>query len=613
MANGALSVDTEHLFPIIKKWLYSEKDIYLREVLSNACDAMTKHRRLVSLGEATDGGEENAYRIDIRADAEARTLTVTDNGIGMTREEVETYINNIALSGAVDFISKYEGEGGSGIIGHFGLGFYSMFMVADKVVMQTKSYQDAPAVRWECDEAGNYEMAEGDYDVRGTEITMYLMEDEAAYCNFGTLKGILERYCSFMPFPIFLHDGEKEEQINETLPLWQRPASECTDEEYKEFYKKQFHDYADPLFWVHINADYPLNFKGILYFPQRKNAFDTQESEIRLFYNSVFVADNIKEVCPEFLVNLKGVLDCPELPLNVSRSYLQNDAYVRKVASHIVKKVSDRLGQLFNQNREEYEKNWEGIKPYIEYGCIRDGKFAEKTEGVVLFEKATGGWCTLDEYLDGKEEGTVYYTTDPKAQSYYLALFEQKNVPVLLFDTLMDTNYAQFRESKNEKIKFRRIDSDLDAVKEGEGGEAAASLEALFLKAMGKEPTEKKDETDEGETKAVTFVSLGEEDAPALVSVSEDSRRMADMMRMYSIQNGREDFSFPLEENLTVNLASPLVKKLASLPTEDEEAKRKALRIAKHIYLSAVLLARPLKPEEQKAYLALNREILMEL
>ncbi|MCH5183655.1 MAG: molecular chaperone HtpG [Oscillospiraceae bacterium] len=603
MANGALSVDTEHLFPIIKKWLYSEKDIYLREVLSNACDAVTKHKRLVSLGEAAEGDAE--YRIDIRTDAEARTLTVTDNGIGMTRDEVETYINNIALSGAVDFISKYEGEGGSGIIGHFGLGFYSMFMVADRVVMQTKSYQDAPAVCWECDEAGNYEMSEGNRETRGTEITMYLMEDEGAYCNAQTLKTILERYCSFMPVPIYLHDGEKEEQINETVPLWQRSASDCTDEEYKEFYKKQFHDYADPLFWVHINADYPLNFKGILYFPQRKNAFDAQESEIRLFYNSVFVADNIKEVCPEFLVNLKGVLDCPELPLNVSRSYLQNDAYVRKVASHIVKKVSDRLNQLFNQNREEYEKNWEGIKPYIEYGCIRDAKFAEKTEGVVLFEKATGGWCTLDEYLEGKEEGTVYYTTDPKAQSYYLSLFEQKNVPVLLFDTLMDTNYAQFRESKNEKIKFRRIDSDLEAVKDGEQETETEALEALFCKATGKELPKK----DEDGAKPVTFVSLGEEDAPALVSVSEESRRMAEMMRMYSIQNGREDFSFPVEEGLTVNLANPLVKKLATLTADDE----KALRIAKHIYLSAVLLARPLKPEEQKEFLALNREILMEL
>ncbi len=594
MANGALSVDTEHLFPIIKKWLYSEKDIYLREVLSNSCDAVTKHKRLVSLGEAAES--ETPYRIDVQVDKDSRTITVTDNGIGMSEAEVEKYINNIALSGAVDFISKYEGEGGSGIIGHFGLGFYSMFMVADKVTMETKSYTDAPAVLWECTEAGAYEMQPGTRTERGTEITMYLMEDEESYLSADALKPILEKYCSFMPVEIYLHDGEKEELINETTPLWQKNPADCTDEEYKEFYRKQFHDYADPLFWVHINADYPLNFKGILYFPRRKNAFDSQESEIRLFYNSVFVADNIKEVCPEFLINLKGVLDCPELPLNVSRSYLQNDAYVRKVSAHIVKKVADRLNFLFNDNREEFEKNWEGLKPYIQYGCIKDSKFNDRAHGVILFEKATGGWSTLSEYLEDKEEGTVYYTTDPKAQSYYLDLYAAKNIPVLVFDTIMDTNYAQFQESKNDKVKFRRIDADLDAIK-GEGETDTASLETLFKAATGKEDAK------------VSFVTLGEEDAPALLSVSEESRRMAEMMRMYSMQGDGSDFNFPVEEILTVNVGSPLVKKLQTLPEGDE----KASRIAKHIYLSAVMLARPLTPEELRAYVALNREILMAL
>lgn len=594
MANGALSVDTEHLFPIIKKWLYSEKDIFLREVLSNACDAVTKHKRLVSLSEASES--ETPYRVDVFVDKDAHTIVVKDNGIGMTAEEVDRYINNIALSGAVDFISKYEGEGGSGIIGHFGLGFYSMFMVADKVTMETKSYRDEPAVHWSCTDVGEYEMETGTKTDRGTEITMYLMDDEMSYLNQETLKGVLQKYCSFMPVEIYLHDGEKEELINQTQPLWQRSPADCTDEEYREFYKNQFHDYVDPLFWVHINADYPLNFKGILYFPQRKNAFDQQESEIRLFYNAVYVADNIKEVCPEFLVNLKGVLDCPELPLNVSRSYLQNDAYVRKVSAHIVKKVADRLNQLFTQNREDFEKNWSGIKPYIEYGCIRDAKFCERCSGVLLFEKATGGWCTLNEYLDGKEEGTVYYTTDAKAQSYYLGLFEQKNIPVLLFDTMLDTNYAQFCEGKNDKIKFRRIDSDLDAIK-GEGEADTGSLEQLFKTAVGKEDAK------------VTFVALDAESAPALVSVSEESRRMADMMRMYSLQGGKEDFSFPVEEVLTVNTESPLIQKLQSLPEGDE----KAARIAKHIYLSAVMLSRPLNPDELRDYVALNREILMAL
>lgn len=595
MANGSLSVDTEHLFPIIKKWLYSEKDIFLREVISNSCDAVTKHKRLVSLGEAAES--EAPYRIDVRADADAKTITVSDNGIGMTNDEVDRFINNIALSGAVDFISKYEGEGGTGIIGHFGLGFYSMFMVSEKVSMETRSYTGGPAVHWECTDEGEFEMSEGTRTERGTEITMFLTDEESSYLVQSTLKSVLEKYCAFMPVPIYLHDGDKEEQINETLPLWQKSPSDCTDEEYREFYKKQFRDYTDPLFWVHINADYPLNFKGILYFPQRKNAYDPQESEIRLFYNSVFVADNIKEVCPEFLVNLKGVLDCPELPLNVSRSYLQNDVYVRKVSAHIVKKVSDRLNQLFTQSREEYEKNWEGLKPYIEYGCIRDEKFYEKTKDVILFEKAEGGWATLPEYADGREEYTVYYTTDAKAQSYYLGLFADKKLPVLVFDTLMDSSYAQFLEGKNDKVKFRRIDAGLDAVKgESEDGKEAenGALEALFKKAIGKEDAK------------ISFVPLRGEDAPALVSVSEESRRMAEMMRMYSIQGGKDDFSFPVEEALTVNTENALIARLRTFPEGDEKAET----IAKHIYLSAVMLSRPLTPEEQKDFIALNGKIL---
>ena len=601
MQNGSLSVNTEHLFPIIKKWLYSEKDIFIREVVSNACDAVTKHKRLVSLSEAEDSTAP--YRIDVYTDKEEKTITVRDNGIGMTAEEVDKYINNIALSGALDFISKYENEGATGIIGHFGLGFYSMFMVSDRVEMQTLSYQkDAKPVFWSCDDSGEYQMSEGSLTERGTEVKMYLMDDELSYLDSVKMREILTKYCAFMPVEIYLHtvsdDGKesKEELINETQPLWQKPASECTDDDYKEFYKKQFRDYTDPLFWVHINADYPLNFKGILFLAQRKNAFDQQESEIRLFYNSVFVADNIKEVCPEFLVNIKGVLDCPDLPLNVSRSYLQNDAYVRKVAAHIVKKVADRLNQLFTQERENLEKNWDGIRPYIEYGCVRDEKFYERVRDIMLFEKAEGGWSTLAEYMDGKEEGNVYYTTDKKAQSYYLDLFASKNIPVLVFDTLMDSNYAQFLEGKNDKIKFRRIDSDLNAVQEGEET-SVESLEKLFKKAMNKEDAK------------IQFVSLGENDAPALVKVDEESRRMADMMKMYTMHAGsdKDDFSFPVDEILTLNTGNPLIKKLQTM----EEDGEKAERIARHVYLYAVLLSRPLKPEEMKEYVALNQEILL--
>lgn len=593
--NGSLSVDTEHLFPIIKKWLYSEKDIFIREVISNACDAVTKHKRLVSLSEAPES--EVPYRIDVYADKENKTLRVTDNGIGMTEDEVNQYINNIALSGALDFISKYENEGSTGIIGHFGLGFYSMFMVSDRVEMETRSYRaDAKPVLWSCDDSGTYEMSEGSLEQRGTDIRMFLMEEEEAYLNTDKLKEILNRYCAFMPVEIYLHDGDKEEKINETTPLWQKNASDCTDDEYKEFYKNQFHDYLDPLFWVHINADYPLNFKGILFLPQRKNAFDQQESEIRLFYNSVFVADNIKEVCPEFLVNIKGVLDCPELPLNVSRSYLQNDVYVKKIAAHIVKKVADRLNQLFTQDREAYEKNWSGIKPYIEYGCVRDEKFYERVNSVILFEKAEGGWSSLNEYLDGKEEGVVYYTTDKKAQSYYLNLFAAKQIPVLVFDTLMDSNYAQFLEGKNDKVKFKRIDSDLKAVQDGDD-QTEEALEKRFRKAAGKENAK------------IQFVTLGEQDAPALVKIDEESRRMSDMMKMYSMHTGEDnDYAFPVDEILTVNTGNALIRKLRDRSEDDE----KADKIARHIYLSALLLSRPLSPDEMKEYIALNQDILMQ-
>ena len=612
MQKGSLSVNTEHLFPIIKKWLYSEKDIFIREVISNACDAVTKHKRLVSLAEAEES--EVPYRIDVTLDKEEKTITVCDNGIGMTAEEVDKYINNIALSGALDFISKYENEGATGIIGHFGLGFYSMFMVSDRVEMQTLSYQkDAKPVFWSCDDNGDYQTSDGSLRTRGTEIKMFLMDDELGYLDTEKMREILTRYCAFMPVEIYLHSSddskkekgrkkdktdaeEKEQPINEVQPLWQKSASDCTDEEYKEFYKKQFRDYADPLFWVHINADYPLNFKGILFLPQRKNAFDQQESEIRLFYNSVFVADNIKEVCPEFLVNIKGVLDCPELPLNVSRSYLQNDAYVRKVAAHIVKKVADRLNQLFTQNREDLEKKWDGIRPYIEYGCIRDEKFYERVRSMMLFEKADGGWSTLDEYMDGKEEGTVYYTTDKKAQSYYLDLFASKNIPVLVFDTLMDSNYAQFLEGKNDKIKFRRIDSDLNALQDGEESKSEL-LEKFFRKALKKDDAK------------IQFVALDENDAPALLKVDEESRRMSDMMKMYSMHSGTDDegFAFPLDEILTVNTKNALVRRLQTMDESDD----KADRIARHIYLSAVLLSRPLRPDEMKEYLTLNQEILM--
>ncbi|HOJ47449.1 MAG TPA: molecular chaperone HtpG [Bacillota bacterium] len=619
MEKGGISVSTENIFPIIKRWLYSEKDIFVREVVSNACDAITKHKRLVSLGEAKES--ETAYKAEVKIDKANKTITFVDNGIGMSEDEVKRYINQIALSGAVDFISKYEGENsaGSGIIGHFGLGFYSVFMVAESVEMNTKSYTDAPAVYWECDQDGQFSMKEGKRTERGTEIILHIADDEVGYLDSVKLKGILEKYCAFMPYEIHLIYDDKDEVINDTNPLWQRNPADIKDEEYKAFYRKVFLDYRDPIFWVHINADYPLNFKGILYFPAQRSDFEPLESEIKLYYNSVFVADNIKEACPDFLINLKGVLDCPELPLNVSRSYLQNNVYIKKVASHIAKKVGDRLNYLFNNERENYEKMWDAVKPFIEYACMRDAKFYERVNEIVLFKKHSGGYTTLSELnppaeeakaeektaeqaadTEQKEENrepakkNIYYATDANAQSYYISLFKSKGYEVLLCDTLVDSNYLQFLEDKNENIRFLRVDADFTDI--NAGGEADKSLEKLFKKAVGSDKL------------TVKFAALGENDAPALITVNEDSRRISDMMRVYRM-GGSGGSDFPLEEVLTVNTNSPLIKKLAEKSREKDLAEK----MAKHIYMSALILSRRLSPSETTEYIQLNTELLSKL
>ncbi len=586
MTKGALSVDTEHLFPIIKKWLYSDKDIFIREVVSNACDAITKHKRLISLGEAAD--DETQYRITIKADKDERTITVCDNGIGMNAEEVEKYINNIALSGAVEFISKYEDENSSGIIGHFGLGFYSMFIVAEKVEMFTRSYKGGDGVHWICDGDGSFESESCQRDVHGTEIIMHVADDEVSYLDNGKLRQILDRYCAFMPYDIVFLDGDKEKVINDTNPLWQRNPQDVSDEEYNEFYKKVFNDFEDPLFKVHIVADYPLNFKGVLFIPKRKSGYDSTESEIRLFYNSVFVADNIKEACPAHLANFRGVLDCPELPLNVSRSYLQNDAYVRKVGAHISKKVADKLNSMFSNERETLEKNWNGIKPYFEYACMRDDKFGDRARGSILLEKANGGFVSVSEYLNGADEGDIFYTDNKEAQSYYLNIFEEKGKTVVVLDNLIDTSFMQYLESKNDKIKFKRIDSSFA---DGDTTENE-TLKAVFVKAVGNEAAK------------VSFASLGENGAAALINIPEDGRRFSDMMRMYSLSSGNEGPNMPNGEELTVNTDNVIVKKLEGLCGEEADD------LAKHIYLSAVLLSRTLTADEAKEFIRLNNKLL---
>lgn len=603
---GGISVDTEHIFPIIKKWLYSEKDIFLREIISNASDAITKLRRLESLGHWESDGSD--YKITVRLDEAAGTLTVEDNGIGMTEEELTKYICNIALSGAVDFIKKYEGEGEdskNGIIGHFGLGFYSAFMVSDSVEVITKSYTDSPAVYWNCNESGEYETAASDKSERGTAVIMHISDSEKEYLSKSKIRAMLEKYCSFMPVEIYFEDASEEdsedkkaEPINDTNPLWQRPASECTEDEYKEFYRKVFLDYREPLFQIHINADYPLNFKGILYFPKLANEYETIEGQVKLYYNQVYVADNIKEVIPEYLLMLKGVLDCPELPLNVSRSYLQTNTYVSKVSSHIVKKVTDKLVSLCNGEREKYEKIWDDISPFIEYASMRDKKFYDRTKSALLLKLTDGSALTIEEYLNEakeKHENKIYYTTDKALQAQYISMFESEGIKVAVFDKPIDTQFATMLEQSMGNVKFLRVDADVaDALKgDGEISENE-ELKKIFAEAAG-------------ENVSVKFDRFKDDSVPAILNVSEESRRMEEMMRFYNMQNG---MSFPTESTLVLNTASPLISKLESAAAEDPD---KAKKIASYIYKISLLSQKKFSAEEMQAFMKDSFDILMKL
>lgn len=618
---GGISVQTEHIFPIIKKWLYSEKEIFLREIVSNSVDAITKLRRLSSLGEA-DFASEN-FRVDVTVDKDAKTLTVSDNGIGMTEDELKKYLCNIALSGAMDFISKYEGseENGTGIIGHFGLGFYSAFMAADTVEVVTKSYTDSPAVHWTCAESGEYEISAGERETHGTDVIMHINTDNEEYLDYHRVLAVLQKYCSFMTEDIYLHgdedehscgcdhnhdhddececghDHKKEEKpINDKCPLWQKAPSECTEEEYKEFYSKVFPGKRDPLFHIHINADYPLNFKGILYFPRIDSEFESLEGEVKLYYNSVFVADNIKEVIPEYMLMLCGVLDCPDLPLNVSRSYLQNSSYVSKISAHISKKVADKLTSMANTEREAYEKIWGDIRTFIEYGCLKDRKFNEKVKDAVLFRDTDDKCVTLSEYLDeAKEthEKTVYYTTDKTAQAQYIAMFRAKGFRVCVLDTVIDSQYITMLERENDGLKFLRVDADISGALSDKDAEITDSeaLKAAFVKASGDDKLE------------VKFAKLDDENVPAMLGASEESRRFEDMMRIYGI----DPKTMPQKAALTVNTASPLIKSLEEKLSAGDE---KADVIAKSIYRLATLSFRRLSGDEMKDFLSESYDIL---
>ncbi len=591
---GEISVQTQHIFPVIKKWLYSEKDIFLREIISNASDAITKLRRLASLGQYE--GDEAPYRIDVSIDQAEKTLTVADNGIGMTAEELDRYLCQIALSGALEFVEKYESDAkDSGIIGHFGLGFYSSFMVSDTVEVVTKSYTDAPAVHWTCNADGSYTAKEGMREEHGTTVIMHISEEESSYLDKSKIREILDQYCAFMPVEIYFTEEaeEKKEEapspINDTTPLWLKNPSDCTPEEYKDFYRKVFHDFREPLFWIHVNADYPLNFRGILYFPKFTNEYESIEGQVKLYYNQVFVADNIKEVIPEYLLMLKGVLDCPELPLNVSRSYLQNNTYVSKVSAHIVKKVADKLTSLCNLSREEYEKVWGDIRTFVEYACMRDRKFYDRVKDALLLQLTDGTFLTTADYLEAEKdahENTVYYTTDQAAQSQYIAMFEAQGIKVAVFDKQLDVQFLSISETYDSSVKYVRIDADVaNALKSEEASAEDQALTDLFRKASGNEALK------------VAFASLKDPSVPTLLTISEESRRMEEMMRLYAANGMALGMDIPTDTTLTVNTASPLIQKLSAMEGDLQE------KVGAYLYRLALLSQRKLNAKELTDFL----------
>ncbi len=629
---GGISIELEHIFPIIKKWLYSEKEIFLREITSNACDAITKLRRLNSLGEADV--DLSGAKITVALDKEASTITVIDTGIGMTEEELKKYICQIALSGALDFIQKYEGSEAdaqqNGIIGHFGLGFYSSFMVSDTVDVITKSYTGTPCMKWTCTADGNYEISDADEDEEsligdfGTAVIMYINDEGKEFLSDYKLREVLDKYCAFMPEEIYFDNGEEHEckcghdhdhgececkhedhececghckPINDTEPLWLKNPSDCTDEDYKNFYQKVFHDWKEPLFHIHIKADYPLNFKGILYFPRISNEFESLEGQVKLYYNQVFVADNIKEVIPEYLLMLKGVLDCPELPLNVSRSYLQNSGYVTKISNHIVKKVGDKLTSMFSTDRENYESIWRDLKTFVEYGCMRDKKFYDRVSSSLLFELTDGGFKTLDEYLEAakeKHENKVYYATDVTSQSKYVKMFRDEGIDVILLDRVIDTQFINVIEQNREGVKFCRIDAEIADVLKADGDTTELPAVADLFKSIA------------GEMTKVEFDRLKDASTPALLNISEESRRMNDMMKLYKYGG-----DLPMEQTLVLNTASPLVEKLTSLL--DSGDTDRANVIAKQIYMLSSLSQRQLSADELVSFLNDSYDILGKL
>ena len=625
MAKGNISVDSENLFPIIKKWLYSDKDIFLRELVSNGCDAVTKLKKLASIGEAQID-ENEKFKVTVSIFKDSKKLVISDNGIGMTAEEIDKYINQIAFSGASDFLSKYkeEDDKGSQIIGHFGLGFYSAFMVADSVEIDSLSYQDgAKAAKWTCDGSMEFDLTDGDRTERGTTITLNIAEDSEEFLEESTIRQILHKYCAFLPIEIYVevpedkhedhcdcghdHDHEHEDDtpsepkpINNTTPLWMKKPSECTDEEYKEFYRNVFMDFNEPLFWIHLNVDYPFNLKGILYFPKINHEFAGQEGQIKLYNNQVFVADNVKEVIPEFLMLLKGVIDCPDLPLNVSRSFLQNDGYVKKISSHITKKVADKLTSIYNNERENYEKYWDYINIFIKYGCLRDEKFYEKVKDVIIYKDIDGKYLTLNEYLDGKEEKDVYYVSDPQTQSQYINMFKNQGLNAVVLPSMMDTHFISLVEMKQTGVKFKRIDSAINDISDNtEKDDSAKEQEEKLIEKFKNEIND--------HTLKIEVQSLKDDSIPAVILLGEQSRRMQEMYKAYGQQMAGMADMFHDEFTLVLNSNNSLIKKIDTLNDED------ANLVIDHVYDLAKISHSPLPAEQMTKFIERSNKLLEKL
>lgn len=620
---GNLSIHSENIFPIIKKWLYSDHDIFVRELVSNASDAITKLKKLSIMNEASLK-EDETFSVQITLNPEAKTITFSDNGIGMTEEEVKKYINQIAFSGAEDFIEMYKDKSDKDqIIGHFGLGFYSAFMVAETVKIHTLSYKEGatPAI-WMCDGGTSYEMEAGDRQTRGTEITLYVGEEGKEFLDEYRLRETIKKYCSFMPYEIFFDvvgkEPKKDEEgnvieeeikpLNTTTPLYLKSPGTCTDEEYKEFYRETFKDFKDPLFWIHLNMDYPFNLKGILYFPKLNTNFDTIEGQIKLYNTQVFIADNIKEVIPEFLMLLKGVIDCPDLPLNVSRSSLQNDGFVRKISNYITKKVGDKLNGLFKTEREQFEKFWDDISPFIKFGGLKDEKFYESVQNIFLFKTIEDKYVTLDEYLEAVKDNhanKVFYVSDAVQQAQYVEMFKSHELSAVLLEHPIDNAFISQLEGKKEGVTFARVDADLNESMKGDITLSDEALTEMVEKLQGAFK-----ETLNLEKVNLKLESLKDESISAMMTLSEESRRMQEMMRMYSMGGNFDESLFAPETTLLLNLNHPLVKHL--MDSNGADPAKESL-IIEHLYDLARITHTPLKAEDMSKFIKRSNELLLKL